>query len=288
MRRNVAIVLALVVVVAMCIAIWRYVRNTREGNRLVLAEVRGQVSLQGPGRDGTATSGTELRPEDLVRTEAAGRAVLELDGGSRVRIGPSSSVVIDAVDATGVSLDLEGGALKATVRPESGPLSVNGAGMTVQATDADFDLGIDPTVSELMVVEASRGEVAVMGADVARIAAGSRAVIRDRKAAVGPIPDDLLLSVAWPEPTRTRKEKTLVSGQTAPGARVQLSGGFGELVLHADDKGNFEAVVPLVEGRNELMVRAFDLLGDRADVQGLLQTRDTRGPTFNGGVEYGP
>lgn len=288
MRRSVAIALALVVVVAMCIAIWRYVRNTREGNRLVLAEIRGQVALEGPGRDGTAASGTELKANDLVRTAAGARAVLELDGGSRVRIGPSSSVVIDAVDATGVSLDLEGGALKATVRPESGPLSVNGAGLTVQATDADFDLGIDPTDTDLMVVETTRGEVAVMGADVARIAAGSRAVISERRAAVGPIPEDLLLSVAWPEASRTRSEKTVVSGQTAPGARVQLSGGFGQLVLHADAQGNFEAVVPLLEGKNELVVVAFDLLGEKADVRGVLQTRDTRGPAFRGGVEYGP
>lgn len=286
MRRSVAILLSLVVLVAMSIAVWRYVRAQREGNRLVLADVSGQVSLEGPERDGSAERGTELRPEDQVKT-GDGRAILELDGGSRVRIGPSSSVVIDAIDATGVTLDLEGGALKATVRPESGPLLVNGAGMTVQATDADFGIGIDPAASELLVVEATRGEVAVMGADVPRLAAGSRAVIQRRRASVGAIPDDLLLSVAWPEPTRTRAQSTVISGKTVPGARVRLEGRFGELTVHADGRGHFETTVPLEEGENDLVVRAWDLLGDKTDVRGLLQTRDTRAPKIRGGVEYG-
>ena len=286
MRRSVAILLSLVVVVAMAIAVWRYTRTGRDGNRLVLTEVVGEVALAGPGRDGRITDGIELRAEDAVTT-GDGRAVLELDGGSRVRVGPASSVVIEGIDATGVTLALAGGALRATVRPESGPLVINGAGLTVQATDADFGIGLDPEADDLLVVETERGEVAVMGADIPRVGAGSRAVIRERRAAVGPIPSDLLLSVAWPQPTRTRDAATLVSGTTAPGARVILVGAFGEVTLHADERGHFETTVPLAEGANELVVRAWDLLGAKTDVRGLLQTRDTRAPAFHGGIEYG-
>ena len=66
-----------------------------------------------------------------------------------------------------------------------------------------------------------------------------------------------------------------------------LSGDFGSRIVYADRNGAFTARVPLTEGSNALAVKAFDLLGKEAAIKGTLQTRDTRGPTFRGGVEYG-
>ncbi|MEZ4318990.1 MAG: FecR domain-containing protein [Myxococcota bacterium] len=283
MRQNVAILLAAVVVVAMVVAVWRYLANDAAAGEVVLSVVHGDVALEGPERDGRAQVGARLGVSDHLRT-GDGRAVLSLDGGTRVRIGPSSSVVVRSVDEQGVGLELEGGALFATVRPESGSVNVTGGGVTVQATDADFDLGVTEGVA---VLETTRGEVALMGVDEPRLSAGSRAVIRNRSAAIGPIPEDLLLEVAWPQPERTRSEETRVSGTTAPGAKVTLSGAFGSRTVTADSDGNFTASVPLQEGENPIDVVATDLLGKEIRVPGILQTRDTRGPTFRGGVEYG-
>lgn len=274
--------LALVVVVAMAGALWRYADVAGVDGELVLADVQGSVAIEGPLAR-PARAGERVEPRDHLRT-GEGRAVLELDGGTRIRIGPASSVVVRSVDAEGVDLEIEGGALRATVRPESAALAVTGGGVTVQATDADFDIGVTEGVA---VVDTLRGEVALMGVDQSRLNAGSRAVIRNRSAAIGPIPDDLLLAVAWPDPERTREEATTVTGRTAPGARVILAGAFGSQEVVADADGAFEARVPLSEGDNRLTVRAVDLFGQVADVQGLLQTRDTRAPTFRGGVEYG-
>lgn len=283
MRRSLVILLALVVIVAMSGAVWRYLAAERDVAGLVLSDVNGDVGLASGAGPREARVGTRIEVDDQLRT-GDGRAVLELDGGTRVRIGPSSSVVVRALDADGVDLELEGGALRATVRPESGALAVIGAGVTAQATDADFDFGVAGGVA---VIDTTRGELALMGVDQPRLNAGSRAVIRNRSAAIGPIPDELLLAVAWPEPERTREAETRVSGRTAPGARVTLDGGFGTREVVADADGHFEADVPLTEGDNAVQVRAVDLFGQVADVRGVLQTRDTRGPTFRGGVEYG-
>ena len=282
MRRNGAILLAVVVIVAMAVAIGRYISAENGAGEVVLSSVQGDVLLEGPGRTGEARVGTKMALDDQITT-ADGRAVLALEGGTRVRIGPDSSVVVTSVDEQGVGLELEGGALRATVRPESGAVNVTGAGVTVQATDADFGVGVD---GDIALLETTRGEVALMGTDQPRLPEGSRAVIRSRSAEIGPIPDELLLEVAWPEASRTRDERSRVSGRTAPGALVTLEGPFGRQEVRADDTGRFEAEVPLAEGSNALVVKAVDLLGQAADVQGLLQTRDTQGPTFRGGVEY--
>jgi len=282
-RRNVAILLVAVVVVATSVAVWRYLARGDSLGEVVLSSVSGDVALIGPGRDGHAEVGVRIAVSDHLKT-GKGRAVLSLDGGTRVRIGPSSSVVVRSVDEQGVGLELEGGALRAIVRPESGSVNVAGGGVTVQATDADFGIGV---IDGMAVLETTRGEVALMGVDQPRLSAGSRAVIRNRAASIGPIPDDLLLEVSWPDPERTRLEKTRIRGQSAPGAKVTLVGAFGTRTVVAGEDGRFEATVPLAEGKNNLVVSATDLLGNKADIKGVLQTRDTRGPTFRGGVEYG-
>ena len=266
----------------MAIGVWRYVRPLDRPEQLVLSRIEGRVDLSGPGRDGPPQEGERIQDQDHLQTHD-GRAVLELEGGTRVRIGPSSSVLVVGIDETGVSLELEGGAVKATVRPESGAVAVTGAGVTAQATDADFAFGVE---EDLAILESSRGDVAVMGADIGRLAPGKRAVIRQRAAAVGPIPDDLLLTVAWPETRRTRNPLGTVSGETQAGATVVVEGAFGRRVVTADHAGHFQLEVPLGEGDNPVQIAATDVFGATAAVRGVLQTRDTSPPTLRGGVEY--
>lgn len=284
MRRSVVILLAVVVIVAMLIGIWRYVRPLERTEQLILTSAQGDVVLHNDRRrvQPEATAGTALRADDHLTT-GDGRAVLELEGGTRVRVGPSSSVLIVGVDETGVQLELEGGALKATVRPESGTLAVAGAGVTAQATDADFAFAV---AGGLAVLQADRGDVGLMGADASRVEAGTRAVIAGRTASVGPIPDDVLLAVKWPETRRTRETMGIVRGTTAPGATVAVRSEAGFAQVQADGQGLFEASLPLAEGANPVDVIATDVFGESTRVHGVLQTRDTAPPTLKGSVEY--
>jgi len=139
-----------------------------------------------------------------------------------------------------------------------------------------------------MAVNATEGDLMLQGVDEVRIAAGSSALITSDHADIGPISDELLLSVVWPEMDRTRREGTTIQGVTAPRAEVTVTGAFGSLQTRANGAGEFELEIPLSEGDNPVKVTAKSLMGEEVVQDGTLPTRATKGPTFRGGVEYGP
>ena len=283
MRRALVALLTLVVLLAMASALWSYLRWEPDAPGLVLAEISGDVRISRSAADLDAKPGIELLPNDRVGTGPDGRARLSVGDQTEIRLGPSAQVAVQAVNESGVSLELEGGALQATVRPDSGGVKLSNRGRQVLATIADFEMGVS---NDILQVSVSRGELSASGIDRSRIAEGEIATIVDRHAEVGPVPEELLLAIDWPQEARTRAQITRVSGRTQPGANVTLSGSFGRRTISADTQGHFSAELPLAEGDNPIEVRAVDVFGREASVEGMLQTRDTRGPSFQGGVEY--
>ncbi|MEQ1503911.1 MAG: FecR domain-containing protein [Myxococcota bacterium] len=285
MRRVLVGLLAAVVVVAMVTALWRYVRAESPHGQLELTEIDGEVQVQrAVGDAAAARPGQILHADDRVSTGAAGRAVLSLGRDTHIRVGPTSSLQVVAVDEAGVSLELENGALQATVRPEAGAVRVNSRGRAVLATSGEFAVGVS---DDILQVSATRGSLSLSGVDQTRLEEGQQATVVDRHAEVGAVPEELLLAVDWPQEARTRSELTTVTGTTQPGARVTLSGAFGERTVTANAEGRFVAEVPLAEGDNPVEFEAVDILGRQTTVEGALPTRDTQGPSFRGGVDYG-
>jgi hypothetical protein len=284
MRRVLMGLLTAVVVVAMLTALWRYTRSESPQGQLTISELAGEVHVERPGSEPVVAEGTELQASDRVGTGALGQAVLSIGRDTHIRVGPNSSLQVLAVDDAGVSLELEGGALQATVRPESGGVRLSNRGREVLATNSEFAMGV---TDELLQVSVSRGSLSLSGTNQTRIEEGQQAIVVDRHAEVGPIPEELLLAVDWPQEARTRAEITRVTGTTQPGAKVTLAGTFGTRTVTADAQGVFVAELPLSEGDNPIEVRAVDIFGRKITVEGMLQTRDTRGPSFQGGVEYG-
>ena len=285
MRKWIGWLLGVLVCLAGLMAWWTLQPSARGENVLVLTEVDGQVSIENvQGNPVEVKVGTALSPEDLVETSASSRAVLGLGRETRIRLGPESALRVVSVDGDDVRLELEGGALQATVRPDSGAVRVTNGGRSVLATNADFSIVAD---EELLVVGSTRGSISLSGVDVTRVEEGSVATIVDRAAEIGPVPQSLLLNVEWPRVARTRETHTLLTGTTTPGAQVQVEGDLGVRRVRADGSGAFELELPLSEGTNGVRITALDLFGNRADVDGELQTRDTKGPSFSGGVRYG-
>lgn len=289
MRRVLIAVLSVVVVVAMMSALWSYIRAESRQGRLVVSSVTGEVLVTRVPEDAAGpeqlhvVQGTELHPDDRVGTGPDGRAVLSLGRDTHIRIGPSASVAVLAVDDAGVSLELEDGALQATVRPESGGVRLSNHGRQVLATNSDFEMGV---ANDVLQVSVSKGALSLSGTDRTRLEEGEVATVIDRHAEVGPIPEELLLAVDWPQEARTRAKTTRVSGRTQPGAKITLSGTFGTRTAVADVHGTFLVDLPLSEGDNPIEVLAVDVLGQKTTIEGMLQTRDTRGPIIHGEVEY--
>lgn len=283
MRRGVVALLAAVVLIGMVWALWAYLRAEQPRAELRLSEVSGKVRVDRPEGAEPGRRGTRLLPQDRVVTGPDARAVLTLGRETHVRLGPESTVQVTGLDEAGVRLELEDGALQATVRPDSGAVRVENRGRGVLATSGDFEVGV---AEDVLQARATRGSLSLSGLDATRLEEGQQAVVIDRHAEIGQVPEELLLAVAWPEEGRTRARATRVTGRTTPRARVVLTGSFGRTSVRADETGAFEAEVPLGEGENPVRVEAIDPLGHRAEVAGLLQTRDTSGPSFQGGVEY--
>ncbi len=285
MRRGFVGVLATVILVAMVSTVWHYLHIERQHPELTLSEISGEVRLQRPNANQIEPArGMLLLPSDRLATGARSRAVLTLGRDTHVRMGPTSSIQVVAVDESGVSLELEDGALRATVRPESGAVQIANQGRAVLATRGEFEVGVDEDILQIRTLD---GTASLSGLDQTRLETGQQATVIDRHADVGPIPEELLLAIDWPDTAqRTRGPSSILSGTTAPRARVRLSGSFGERLLRADEEGYFEAEIPLQEGPNPVEVEATDALGQRRHRVGSLQIRDTRGPTFRGGVEY--
>jgi len=285
-RRPFLLLLSAVLIVAMAVTLWRYAAADRVQVELVVVELRGAVTVAAEGETPQlASEGQPVGVDDAIETPQGGRAVLALNGSTRIALGSSSRVRVDKVGEEGVRLELEGGALEATVRPEAGAVRVASRGRAVVATQGSFAVGVSGDVFQ---VDAREGDVVLSGVDVTRLEEGQQATVIDRHAEIAPVPTELLLDVAWPTLQRTRREEGFLEGTTVPGARVVVKGVFGERSTTADATGAFSVSVPLAEGDNQVVVRSIDPLGRASERSGALGRRDTTGPRFQGGVEYGP
>jgi hypothetical protein len=88
------------------------------------------------------------------------------------------------------------------------------------------------------------------------------------------LPEDLLLSVMWPEIEHAQPQAH-VAGKTRPSSRVKVNG--VEASVHAD--GRFAAQVPLNVGQNKIEVEAQDILGKKKAVNKTIR-RPPPSPTL--------
>lgn len=261
----VAPALAVIVLVAGAVAVAQYVTDDAATAELVLTEIDGDVHvLSANGESEAVVRGLMLDPRDRITTGSASRAVLSLGDTAGIRLGPSTSVQYVGRDDQAITLELEGGALQATVRPGATALRVGNRGREVLATDGAFGMGLADDGT--MVIEMTEGIAAPSGIEgVSQLTAGERVTVQpDGAATTAPIPSDLLLHVEWPAVTRTKEHSLLVAGQTDASALITVRGGQKAVQVRADTTGRFETRIDLVEGAREIVVEAIDPLGKTA------------------------
>ncbi len=262
---------------------WTWGRRSRAVEVVVL-ERFGDVRVGRADGETSAKAGDVLYVTDRVRTGDGGRAILAVGGRSRIAVAPSSDLVVAGVGADGVRVTLEGGRIEATIFPEDGPVRVGAREQEFVATRADFAIGVDGST---VMARTTSGSLEVLGADIAALSEGTEATFTDRASRVGPVPEELLLDVPWPDGTPTRAATTRLQGTTTPGCRLKIRGPFpGELTARAGADGSFDVEVPLVEGANRVTIVAVDALGRERIVEGVVGQRDTTGPAFSGGAVY--
>jgi hypothetical protein len=252
-----------------------------------IVTVAGDVQhLRAGGKAEAAVEGSALKQGDRIVSGDGASAVLGLGNDTRISVDATTTVEVVGVTEEGVQLELEGGRVRATVRPGGGRVGVRGGGKRLDADDADFTVVRDGAGN--FAVSSERGAVRVGGVDgVAELREGDDLVVPNGGAPVrAPASEALLLHVAWPTSPRTRERSIEVTGSTQPGASVRIAGGARVVGALADAAGNFSVSVPLSEGKNALTVSARSVLGREATIGGAELERDTLAPSVGVSLDF--
>lgn len=253
--------------------------------QVVVVEVRGDAEFERAGEREKVVADLVLQESDALVTGEDGEVELRMGASSFLRLASRSRVEVRSVSEDEVDLVLEDGRLEATIRAQDGLVRVENEGRQVEAQDAEFAVGV---MNGVFQVSVARGSVETLGASGERVTEGKEARFVDVYAEIGEVPASLLMDVDWEEGARTNKDRKRVHGRTAPGAHVTARGAWGARSVYAREDGFFEIEVPLEEGDNRMDLMAEDALGRQSPVVRVaLPHLDTRGPEFEGEVDYG-
>ncbi len=245
---------------------------------LKLEEVSGTVEVRrGAGEWRPVKAGEALRPSDSVRTLHGSYAVVINGEAVEVRMDAGTELTIEELTHSLSRFLLRKGRTTTRVRP--------GARQTVEVTAAGSDavarteggtFAMSNNGAGTVAVATREGEVTFLGrGKVVIVRAGQQSIVLPGRGPSDPtpIPSSLLLKVSWPARSTVSKRQLVVSGQTEPGAHVDVA---GEFVL-TDEHGRFSRPVSLQEGRNTMQVQALSVGGLHQQEQHDL-TVDTRPP----------
>jgi len=241
--------------------------------QVVTAE--GVVEAHREGKWIAIQHGDLLTASDVVRTVPGARAVLKVGESTEIELRENVEIRLDRLSGTEASVNLRQGKLVARVaRP--------GDNLAITASDTRTS---NDGPAHFIVMAAEGGKVAVASTEgTARFTAAGKEVLvpkgKTSQAAPGvppsdpeEIPEDVILSVVWPEAEK-HAAKVPVTGTAAASSVVKVN---GERVPVAPD-GRFGASVSLHNGENVVKVETEDLTGRTKASSTTLLREPTRRP----------
>jgi hypothetical protein len=245
-----------------------------------IASVEGGVEVRrGDGSWGAARGGDVLAGSEAVRTLDGAVAVLAGGEAWEVRMEPGTQVAVDELTESISRLLLSNGMAIATVRGAARhSFEVRAAGADALAKSSNGTFAISNNGEGTVAVGTRDGEVELSGKGrVVIVRAGQQAVVRPGHAPSEPsaVPSSLMLKVRWPQKSLLTRNRLVVTGETDPGAQVEIAGRS----VRASGDGRFSQTVSLSEGKNALRVRATGVGGAKATSDADLQV-DTHDPTI--------
>jgi hypothetical protein len=253
-----------------------------------VTDVRGVVERRSSNRPDwyPLATGDALNPTDALRTHEGASAELAIGGRASVGVAERSEFRVGDLSEGLSQVKLEGGRIHARVRSGGDAMlrvEVKDNAAVIEARDSDFAMlrGEDAQVT----VAANAGSLDVIAQQQrVHVAQGEQSIVIPEQPPTPPsrIPPSLFLKISRSIPRRVSKPDGSISGETSPGAVVRVNGGAARV----GTDGSFTAAVPLVEGKNNLVVTVEDALG-RKQVQELAPvTLDTKAPSVKGRVVW--
>jgi hypothetical protein len=245
----------------------------REENLYQVTLADGHVEAFRDERWITIQRGDLLTPDDVVRTVAGARAVLKLGASTEIELREKVEVRLDRLSGSEASVDLRHGKVVARVVRAGDNLVI-----TARETRAS-----NTGPAHFIVVAEETGKVAVAATQGSvRFAAGGKEITVPQgtesraQPDAGPadpekIPEDVLLSVVWPDAER-HAAHVPVKGQVGPSSVVTVNG--AKVDVSAD--GKFTTSVALRPGSNAVNVETEDITGRKKNSSATLVRQPPR------------
>jgi hypothetical protein len=236
----------------------------------------GNVEAFQNGQWYVARAGHLLSSKDVVRTHDGSRALLRR-GNVEIELQDNMDLTLDKLEKTTASLGLlRGGRVSANVGKGDEQLEIKALDTrTVNVGASRFVVAVSPA-----------GQVSVATSEgAARFESHGKQVLVDKgkesTAAPGatpsdpePIPEQLLLSVVWPEDDKSEGVSE-IRGRASPSSRVRVNG--AEAPVGPD--GTFLTRVQMAGLQNRVRVEAEDIVGRQKAVSRVIR-RAPRAPAL--------
>jgi hypothetical protein len=233
-----------------------------------VAALTGSVEFLHGDKWYVAQAGDQLTLQDVIRTPRASTAFLRR-GGTEIEVREGVDIRLEALaNQTATFGVLRGGNVLASVEDGEQRLEITAAdARSSNRGPARWVVSLAP--SGQVSVAAVKGTIgfSATGKEVT-VPAGSESTAAPGRPPGDPepIPEELLLSVKWPEPDRPQ-EPVPVGGRVGPSSRVKVNG--VEAPVRAD--GSFSVPIPLSIGPNRIDVHAEDIVGRTRTVSKILR-----------------
>jgi hypothetical protein len=245
-------------------------------NLFRVTALQGTVEAFQNGQWYIVRPGHLLSTKDVVRTAVGARAILRR-GGVELELRDNMDLRLDDLEKETAQVGLlRGGRVSASVTDGNEHLQITARHTkTANIGAARFVVSVSPSGKVNVASSEGAARFSAKGKDVV-VGAGTTSTAMPDQAPSDPepIPQEILLSVIWPDDDRLDTHAK-IKGRAQASSRVNVNG--VETEVGAD--GTFHAVVPLKVGKNHVQVDAEDILGRNKTVDKSV-TRAAPAPTL--------
>lgn len=223
--------------------------------------------------------------EDAVLRTGKGRVTLTLGDGVQVTIDQGSQFRLRELTNRLAKVMLEQGLVTGSVSAGTdGTLVVQVLGSDAEARTSLGDFAVMRSGQGQVTIAAQSGAVAVKAAGTEVVVrGGEQSVVQPGATPTLPakISGELFIKLVRGRANKLRYRSTLLEGETAPGAIVEVND--VEVPTH---NGAFSVTVPLKEGSNDVHIASRDVLGRKTEevIRGI--NVDTSPPSARGTVKW--
>jgi uncharacterized membrane protein len=240
-----------------------------ETSRFRVAALQGSVECLQNGRAYVLQAGDLLSVDDVLRTPAGSRVILRR-GKTEIEVREKLSIRLDelARETSRFGVLSGDGDIAAKVGNAGENVAIS-AEQTEAVNEGASRFVVSLTAKGTVGVAVAEGQVLFKGRDrQVRVPAGQESVAPRGQPPSAPstIPQDLMLSVTWPEAAEPMRPAR-ISGTARPLSRVKVNGREVEV----QTGGSFTADVPVRGGETRVEVDAIDLWGRSKKVTGTIR-----------------